>query len=69
MIDVVMNDGRILRYNVVEVVDSSDGILRLNMKNNDVVAQFPWGLVERIETNPPCKIMRDQRNKRKIPLR
>ncbi len=69
MIHVILRDGRVLRYNDVNHLELRYGeyTLRIKKEEDFFCACFPMDVVERIETVKPCQVMKDKRNKKKMP--
>jgi hypothetical protein len=68
MIDVVLKDGRVLRYNYAENADIEGNIhYRIVDKKNAWISLIPIDVVERVEALKPCKIMKDLRDKKRMP--
>jgi hypothetical protein len=59
MIYVILRNGKVLQYNQGETVTVKNGTFCLGQDNGKyLVAHIPIDIVERIEFNKPCRILR-----------
>lgn len=66
MIYVVLRTGKVLQYNHAGQCIAGDGCISLHTSKGDgLVARLPLDVVERVEWEPPCAIMRESKDIRK----
>ncbi len=67
MIDVIMRDGRVLRYNRANAIEYHGDFIELAVSRNvtSFLAIFPRDSIERIDGDKPCRVLYESRDKKK----
>lgn len=68
MVNVIMRDGRVLKYNDVLFVAEENSSYFLRKKEGDpsFVTIIPVECVERIDGSKPCEVLYESRNKKRM---
>ena len=68
MVFVTLRSGKVLQYNNGESIDNDSNVFIIcNKAKTSLIARIPIEVVERVEFDRPCKIMREGR-KDKLPI-
>ena len=66
MVNVILRDGRVIRYNVADRYHIYDDWVDIKSSDKEWCATFPREMVERIEFSKPCEILSEPRERKRM---